>query len=75
MFATISETSLESVTGGTGLIKSREPQRDVNGAIVGGNRILRQSQTDSNGAIVGGERLVRFPQTDVNGAIVGGDRV
>ena len=75
MFETITDTSLETVTGGADLIRSREPQRDVNGAIVGGNRILREPQTGFNGAIVGGQRLLRYPQTDTNGAIVGGDRV
>ena len=54
---------------------SHETYVAIDGAIVGGNRILRTEQTGFNGAIVGGERLTRVPQTGFNGAIVGGERV
>ena len=72
-FATIHSTTLETVTGGV----KRDPQVDTNGAIVGGERIVRRPQVGFNGAIVGGDRIrkvVHTPQVDVNGAIVGGQR-
>jgi len=72
-FTTIDDSILDSVTGGV----RRDPQVGFNGAIVGGDRIVRSPQLDRNGAIVGGERIakvVRTPQVGFNGAIVGGER-
>ena len=67
---TISLANLSNVVGGV----NRDRQVDVNGAIVGGDRIVREPQRDSNGAITGGQRINRARQFDLNGAIVGGER-
>jgi hypothetical protein len=73
-FISITEAQLGTIVGGA----KRDPQVDVNGAITGGDRIVRSKQVDSNGAITGGERIhpvLRYKQGDENGAIVGGQRI